>query len=594
MLLAAAAIAAPPSRVAYTVAVADIPGKTYRVTVRAEGVTGPAVSFAIPAWTPGWYVLTDAYKYLENASATGTDGAALAVAKTDPLTWRVQTNGAKTVTFAYDLRATDTGYGFFKPYLDDRHGFVPGPAALVYVVDGKTASCAITYKVPANWKVASANAPTGGDPTTFTAPDYDTLIDQPADLGVFRRYDRMISGVPFSVVIVGAENQDVARWVENVFKISEAGIKVFGTTPFPRYIYHFRFPRSGGLGGGAGLEHLNSTVISLPPASLRVPESLSIVAHEFVHAWNVKRIRPEKLGPFDYTKEVRVKDLWFSEGVTEYYAPRLLVEAGLQGRPFWFGYFTENIRELQNNPARWQVTLEAASLGAWEGQSQGFGGLSYYNKGMLVGLLLDIEMRRRTANRVGLDDLMKDLMRQTEKSGKGQAEGEIERTASRLVGGADLRPFFDRALRSTNELPFAETLRAAGLDYRETVTTLPFLGIEWDFGSSRPDTLAVETVVAGGPAEAAGLQAGDRVSAVNNKSVTVLFGAFFQQTKPGDSVTLTVLRGNESPKQMAVTVGKREEVSYRLRPLPSRTPAQEAILARITGTGIAAKDEAAP
>lgn len=587
VLVAVSAWAAPPTKVAYTVAVADIPNKTYRVTVRAEGVTDPAVSFAIPAWTPGWYILTDAYKNLSNTAATGADGATLSVTQPDRLTWRVATGGASTVTFSYDLKATDTGFGFFKPYLDETNGFVPGPAALVYVVDGKNVPSTVTYKVPQGWQIASANDPTS-DPATFAAPDYDTLIDQPADLGKFARYDRTIRGVPFSVVIVGAEGMEHRQWVEGTFRISEAGIRVFGTTPFPRYIYHFRFPRRGGMGGGAGLEHLNSTVITLPPSSLREPESLSIVAHEFVHAWIVKRIRPEKLGPFDYTQEVRVKDLWFAEGVTEYYSPRLMVEAGLQGRGFWLAYLSSNIEDLQRNAARKRVTLERASLGAWEGESQGYGGLSYYNKGMLVGLLLDIELRRRTENRVSLDDLVKELMKQAQATGKGFPEGEIERVASRLAK-ADLTPFFDRALRSTEELPFAETLVHAGLEYGETTEEMPHLGITWDFRGSRRDSLRVAGVEEGGPAATAGLRAGDRILSLDAQPVSAFFGAFFASKEPGEKVTLTYSRGNSSaPRRVTVTLGAREVRSYELRPLSERTPLQDAIFSGISGAAGAA------
>lgn len=558
----------------------DVAAQAFRVSIVAENVSGPTVSFAIPAWTPGWYVLTEAYKNVGNVAA---ESGAL-VKPLDRLTYQVETNGAPTVRLRYTVKATDRNFGFFNPYLDDQNGFVPGPATLMYVVDGKTAPCQITYVVPPGWKVASGNDPVENKPNTFAAPDYDTLADQPADLGAFERVDRDVSGVPFSVVLVGAGSADTKDFVESVFKISQAGLNVFGTKPFPRYVYHFRFARRGQ--GGMGLEHLNSTVISLPQSILRsVPRSsgfLSIVAHELAHAWNVKRVRPAALGPFDYTKPVRVKDLWWSEGVTEYYAPRLLVEAGLQSRDFWLGYVARNIDELQNNPARARVELEEASLKAWEGGSEGFDGLSYYNKGMLVGLLLDIELRAQTANRVGVDAVMRALYDEQARTGKGFGENAIETTASRLAG-ADLAPFFARALRSTSELPFKETLAKAGLILDEVAVPLPFLGVQWDWPKSSNNGLAVGEVVKGAAADAAGLRRGDVITTVDNKPLTGLGGDFLSARKPGEVLRLQITRG-AATETLPVTLGKRERRAYRLAPAPDPTPLQQKILAAITGS----------
>jgi predicted metalloprotease with PDZ domain len=575
--------------VSYTVTVADTAQKRFHVEVRAEGVTAPSVSFAIPAWSPGWYVLSDAHKNVSAVSAS-VEGAGRApraadAAPADNYTWKVATGGAPAVTLSYDVAATDRNYGFLAPYLDGANGYVPGPATLMYVVGGKTAPCTVTYSVPDGWKVASANDPTDR-PDTFTAPDYDTLADQPADLGAFRRFDKKIGGVPFSVVLVGAGDSDVDGFAQNVWKISAAGVKVFGGAPFPRYVYHFRTRRGGGY--MAGLEHRNSTVITAPLSALRSSSSsaLSITAHEFAHAWNVKRIRPDVLGPFDYTAQVRTKDLWWMEGVTDYYAPRLLLEAGLRGRDYWYGYMAEQINQLQNNPARSEVTLEEASVKVWEGdESEGYHGLSYYNKGLVVGMLLDLEMRRRTQNRVGLDDLTRALLEGVKKRGdRGYPEGEIERLASSLTG-TDMKPFFDRALRSTEELSYKDPLAAAGLRLDERGTTSAFLGVQWDFAAIRAGAAPVSGVVPDGPAAQAGIKAGDVITAVDGTAAENLFGPFFANKQPGQAVVLTVRGRSEgsASRDVPVTLGKRETFTYRVRPVENPTPAQEAVLAAVTG-----------
>lgn len=578
--------ASATGRVVYTVAVADIPGKIFAVTARAEGLTDPSVSFAIPAWTPGYYVLTHFHENIQNVSAVGPDGKSLALTHPDPQTWRVETGGAASVTLAYEVRATDRALGFFGTYLGPANGYVNGPAALVYVVGGERAPCQVTYHVPAGWKVASANTPTP-DPFTFTAPDYDTLADQPADLGSFRRYDRTVAGVPISVILVGLgeDEADLGKaFAERVFPIATAGIRLFGATPssFPRYFFHFHIVSGRPMGG---LEHKNSTVISVAKGALRARGSLSMVAHEFVHAWNVKRLRPEKLGPFDYARPVRVKELWWFEGVTDYYAPRLLIESGQQSRANWRDYVARQITTLQSNPARRRVTLEEASLKAWEGGSVGFGGLSYYNKGSLVGLLLDIEMRRRTGNRVGLDDLLRHLLGQIEQTGRGIPPGGIEAAASALAG-ADLAPFFDRALRSTEELPLGETLAHAGLDLRASGEDSPFLGVAWEPGVAEGGGLRISRVVENSAAETAGLRPGDVVTAVDGAPVAALRGnaaGLLRNKRPGDSVTLAVSRADGQTSAVTAVLGRREERTYRLEEMPDPSPLQRAVLAAITG-----------
>lgn len=587
--------AAPPKEVIYTVSVADTTAKKYRVTARAEGVSDSTVSFAIPAWSPGWYVLTNAYKNITNVSATSDSGKMLTVSHPDKLTWTVSTEGASSVTLTYDLSAIDQDpdvvgpegksfidYGFFAPYLDDKNGFVPGPAALVYVVDGKEAPCRISYKVPSGWNIASGNDPTS-DPTTFTAPNYDTLADQPAELGKFERFDKTINGVPFSVVLVNAPEDGKRKFVENCWKISEAGLKVFGKAPFPRYLYIFHaiedFPAI------MGLEHLNSTIICLPTQALEENDlgALGVVAHEYVHAWVVKRIRSETLGPFDYTKEVRTKDLWFFEGVTDYYAPRLIVVAGIAGDDFWRGYMAEQIRELQGNPARLNVSLETASLKAWEGRSEGFGGLSYYNKGLVVGLLLDVEMRRLTQNRVGLDDIIKELMKQTLQTGKGFTEGEIERVANRLTG-KNLTTLFDTALRSTKELDFEAILPSAGLEISQFRFTRADLGLDLNSLSLVGESIKVGEIVPDGAAQKAGLQKGDIIESIDGKPALKAIGPLLQFRRPGSEVELVIKRDKQSQKVL-LTLGQFEESGYDLSLARSLTTEQRAIYRAISGSG---------
>lgn len=573
----------PPPALAYTVRVAAPVSDSLQVQVKATGLKGSQVGFQLPSWTPGWYVLRSNEANFSGFSAKGPSGKPLTIQQTESRTWQVELAGATEVTFSYRIRASDTGLGFFEPYLDERHGFVPGPATLVYLVGQKEAPCSVAYEVPEGWEVASANTPVPGKPHTFTAPNYDTLIDQPAELGHFSRHERLIQGVPVSVVLVGTEGIDTTRWVSQVFRIAEAGIRVLGGAPFPRYTFFFHVSRKDGFWGG--LEHLNGTVIRIAPSAIRQAEAedLALVAHEFVHAWNVKRARPAALGPFDYTKPVRVKDLWFCEGVTDYYAPRLLVEAGIATQRFWLGYHAEQLSTLMENPARHGITLEDASWKVWESEaeSQGAGGLSYYNKGLVVGLLLDIELRRRTENKVGLDDLVKALVAQAQKTGRGFAEGEIERLASSL-SGTDFAPFFTRALRSTQELAIRTTLESGGIFAEESVTRTPTLGLEWDLAASGRGQLRVKQVLEKGPAAQAGLRAGDVVVGMGGVGADAFLGGILSQRQPGEPLAVAVRRDNRV-ENIVLTLGTETSIRYRLRPLSRPTALQAGILASISG-----------
>ena len=302
--------------------------------------------------------------------------------------------------------------------------------------------------------------------------------------------------------------------------------------------------------------------------------------------------RLEKLGPFDYTQPVRIRDLWWSEGVTDYFAPRIVVGAGLADSEWWRGYFSRQIDELQHNVARSKVTLETASLKAWEGKSEGYGGLSYYNKGAIAGLLLDIEIRRRTGNRVGLIDVMKALLAEAATTGRGFPDGEIERLTTEL-SGSDFGPFFDLVLRSTAELPYEPTLTAAGLTVSDTTTESADLGfIPSDDGSP----VIEGAITDNGPAARAGLEAGDQIIGLNAgnhnrvvKSARCSPGELndgLNACRPGQYAHLIVLR--QGKQQMLILhVGRREVHKYTLDFLPHPSAEQTAILKAIVGAASA-------
>ncbi len=566
------AIAAPVGPVRYEVSVAGLAERKFRVaiTVPIKQTTNESsepkessVSFAIPAWSPGYYQILNFQKDISNFRAVDDKGKTLKVTRPEERTWAVMgVQGAIHAT--YDVSAKDAGFGFFASHLDDKTGYINGASALMYVVGGKQLSATIAYRVPTDWKLATSLDPddkTAEPGNAFKAADYDELIDCPAQMGKFERLDFTVKSTRFSAVVVGADKVDEAAMTDVLSRISEAGINVFGYPPFKRYIY-FIHCSMGSFGGG--LEHRNSTVLNVWKAVAEDPRSITdLAAHEFFHAWNVKRLHPAVLGPFDYTQKVRTGALWFAEGVTDYYANVLPLMAGFTKESEFRGEMANRIRQLQHTDARLRISAEEASQKSWEGGSMGFGGLSYYLKGSLIGLLLDVKIRSATDNAKNLDDVMRLLDERYGKMNTGYEEDALLKAVNEM-SGQDMSDFYNRYVRGTEEIPWNMFLRDAGLVYEEGANKIAFLGV-----STEPskNLLVVRQVVSDSAAAKAGVKESDKIVTINGARVKPAeFQGSVAKLKPGQKLTLGIRRG-DSALELPVTLGEREGHYVRLRPL---------------------------
>lgn len=453
----------------------------------------------MPVWCPGDYHVQNFGKYVQNLKAVYVPDSLPAASQTllvshpDASTWRVNMNFAPVqtarVTVSYDLPQMPPGYFSENVEQTDHYAFVNGASALLYLVAHKDAPTTLTAHLPDGWTAetplpaialaAAQNAailsevPARPTDTRFAAPDYDTLADSPlvmadqtamhifdlsADKATPTLYRAVYFGSPSRVANAAAQNDILMR-------LARAENRIMGGPPTPRYDFFFEV---GGRGGG--LEHLNACRLPLRVASN--PQRFApFVAHEFFHQWNVKRIRPYVLGPFDYVHPPRTRNLWFAEGVTEYYAHIATRRAGLYTNEQFRAHWQWAIARMQRNPARLQVTADRASLDVWEaGGSEGSGGLSYYDKGELIGLCLDLKIRHVTQNRKSLDDVMRALLQKGGLPRPGYGEDEL-RDVVNTVAGQELSAFYNLLARSTQEMPFAECLSYAGLD--AALTPLP-------------------------------------------------------------------------------------------------------------------------
>jgi len=457
----------------------ETPGIAYRLVPRTDpafphleiSVAIPvlnheeAISVQMPVWSPGDYHVQDHSQYLQNLSAWSGDptlGKRLPVTRIRMHTWMVATQGAESVTVTYVLPVTPPGFFSENVQILPKQVFVNGPAAYVYVLNRKTERVSLTIRLPQEWQAVMAlPEKQAGDEITFTAPDYDTLADSPlvmAHKEVLKIESFVHSGKQHRAVFFSNSDaiRDTKEYRAVLTRIVEAYQRIMGSLPYSQYAFFFDV---GGRGGG--LEHLNGTRMAIGGQSAK--GIAHFAAHEYFHLWNVKRIRPKALGPFDYIEPPKTRNLWFSEGVTDYYAGLCVRRAGFITESDFLKRWERSVRAYQTDPNYRKTSADESSLRVWEaGNSSGYG-INYYFKGMLIGLCLDLKIRHITQNKRSLDDVMRELMKRTNLSKQGFEEDEI-RDVVNLVAGEDLTAFYNLLARTSDPLPFTECLGYAGLD----------------------------------------------------------------------------------------------------------------------------------
>lgn len=533
-----------------------------------QGIDSDTLTIAIPTWTPGWYQIMPYSEGIRDLQAENERGEPLTVQSLNHYSWRVDTGGAQTVRLRYHVLARDEGMGFFGVAMGPHYAYINGAAAFVYEMGSKRAPHEVRFRLPVGWQVATAmdfasqseQRAFGDVRDTFVAPNYDELIDSPIQMGRFEVREFRARNVPMRVAFASETGNilcNMERVTTDFQRIANAGIDLFGSAPFKRYLFIVHL---SGRGFGGGLEHLSSTVLNVP--NRRDLNINGLAAHEYFHAWNVKRIRPKVLGPFDYTQPVRTRALWWCEGVTDYYATVLLVRSGLIGdRAFWQEMERE-ILMLENNPARERITLEEASWNVWEGNGMGYGGLSYYNKGKVVGFLLDVTIRGLTGNHRSLDDVMRFLMERYAYPKPGFEEDGILQAINRVVA-QDLSALYRRMVASTEPLPYDDVLKYIGFRLERQTTTTTYFGVTSTIDAA--GRVIVQAVDSQSPAFLMGLRAGDIVEEIDEQPADVRIEDVVSRKKLGDPIKITVWRSGR-PVVMEGKIGGERRYSIRLVP----------------------------
>ena len=598
-LAAAPADAAPPIR--YRV---SFPAPhTHYVAVEATVPTAgrDEVELMMAVWTPGSYLVREFARHVEGLTATTPGGVALEVAKSRKNRWRVSTGGAASIALRYRVYGREMSVR--TNWVESSFAMLNGAPTFVTLVESSpvTRPHEVVVDLPPGWRsVATALDPLPGVEHGFVAADFDTLVDSPILAGSPSVHAFDVDGIPHALVNIGDDRfWDGARAAADVGKIVRATRDLWGGLPYPRYLFLNVIAEAGG-----GLEHKDSTLIMSSRWTMRTPRRyqgwLGLVAHEFFHAWNVKRLRPAALGPFDYEREVYTTDLWIAEGLTSYYDDLLVLRAGLSTRDEYLAALSNQIQALQTTPGRLVQPVADASYDAWirhyrPDENSPNVAVSYYTKGAVVGFLLDMRVREATRGAKSLDDVMR-LAYERFSGDRGYTEADFRRTASE-VAGVDLASWFARTVDSTEELDYDAALAWLGLRFRvpgEARTDRGWLGAQTKADAGR---LVVSQVRRGTPAHDAGLNVDDEIVGVDDYRVRVdQLDDRLQQYRPGDEVTLLVAR-RDALLRLQVVLGAEPPSGWRLERRPDITADQRARLdAWLVGPrGVAsAADQAAP
>jgi len=578
----AAAVQQARPAVSYTVTVSQPHTHVFEVQMKIAGVEQPELDVSMPVWTPGSYLVREYERHVISFAPKDESGRALAWHQVDKNTWRIETSGTEQVLVDYRVYAREPGIRW--SFVNDQGGHVIGPSLLMYVVGAADAPVSAAFRLPEGWELNGASAPMGDNPYLISAESYHELIDAPMLIGDFTGIEFEVEGIPHLIAILGPHNADLERLRDDFTKIVETCSKLFGGLPYERYAFVFTM-----LTGDGGIEHANGTSIGLSGLDFQSQQGhrdvLGVTAHEFFHAWNVKRIQPPAFRPYDYEEENYTDALWFYEGFTSYYGERILHRAGLIGE---LGDPASFVAEYRSIPGHTNQSAADASFNAWihlyrSDESFNNYRTDYYLKGRVIANLLELEIAHRTRGAKGVDDVLR-LMWQRSRADGAAFDSEGIRAVCEEIAGGSFREFFDKYVYGSDEIPFEDFFRLAGYELivDEQATRLRdrigYLGVYLGESNGRA---RLDGIVHGGPAWRSGLDYADEIISVDGVEVDGLssFVQLLTQYRPGQQVEFVVSRFGQD-RTINVTLGQREVPVYRMVEVEEPTDLQLAVRRR--------------
>ncbi|MEB3311374.1 MAG: M61 family metallopeptidase, partial [Snowella sp.] len=509
--------------ITYQVAMPQPTSHLFEVTLQIENWQEKYLDLKMPVWTPGSYLVREYARHLQDFIAKDQEtGEKLSFEKRSKNHWQIETKETQHISVSYRIFAYELSVR--TNHLDDSHGYFNG-AALFCFIPGYESTPILLEIIPpkSDWQVATALEKVEGKTNTFWVPDFDTLVDSPVEVGTHQYYEFQIRGKSHQLAIWGTGNLDPSKLLKDIEKVIEVEGNLFNGLPYDNYLFLLHLSNNG----FGGLEHKNSCTLNYSRFGFRDTDKynrfIQLVAHEFFHLWNIKRIRPKALEIFDYEQENYTPSLWFSEGTTSYYDLLIPLRAGIYNSKTFLTNLSKEITRFLLTPGRNVQPLAESSFDAWiklyrRDANSDNSQMSYYLKGELVSLLLDLLIRDRFQNQRSLDDVMRLMWEKFGQSEIGFTPEQLKEVIE-SVAEVDLMDFFQTYLEETTEIPFNDYLNRFGLKLQPVIegNTTPYTGMRVQ---SEQGKEVVKFVAMGSPAQKAGISPEDELLAIDGIKVT--------------------------------------------------------------------------
>ncbi|MES2808639.1 MAG: PDZ domain-containing protein [Bacteroidota bacterium] len=569
--------AATAASISYNVSFPEAQAHYADVEMKITGLKQTSLELKMPVWTPGSYLVREFAKNIESLSVTA-GGKNLPATKTRKNIWTVKTTGISAVTVTYRVYAFEISVR--TSFIDNKYAFLSSPDIFLYPGNMLNSPATIHIKPYKKWdKVTTSLEKINGDPFTCYSPNFDILFDSPIEVGNQEVFNFNVDGVAYEVAMTGGGTYDDERIKQDFTKIIREQVAIFGENPNK----HYTFIVHNYLKGGGGLEHLSSTVLGASRDGYSTEKNyqsfLSLASHEHFHLWNVKRLRPIVLGPFDYDNEAYTTNLWIAEGFTAYYQDVIVHRTKLYPTSNFLALMGAQISNLENQPGLKVQTLSASSYDAWikayrPNENSANTGISYYTKGALVGLLLDLEIINNSKGKYALDDVMKYMYNEYYKVKKrGYTDAEFKLGLEKFAG-KKLTDLYADYINGLTPLPYNKYLAYAGYKITDSLAT----SNNAELGITRMDKVArliVTGVTRGSAAWVDGINVNDEILTIDGVPVPEK-GNLIPGKKPGDVVMVKLLRDGLT-LNIPVTLLKSKRQSFKFEELPNPTAEQLAV-----------------
>lgn len=549
----------------YQVAMPQPASHLFEVTLQIENWRESVLDLKMPVWTPGSYLIREYARHVQDFVARDSSSQqVLASQKISKNHWQITTTNASEIEIEYRIFAHELTVR--TNHLDTTHGYFNGAAVFFFIPGWEQQPIKVNIVPPqTDWQVTTTLPPVDKKAHTFVAPDFDTLVDTPVEIGTQKVYNFTVLDKPHQLAIWGKGNANPEQIIKDTSKIITTEAQIFDGLPYERYLFVLHLSGSG----YGGLEHKDSCTLNYPRLGFRDREKynrfIQLVAHEFFHLWNVKRIRPHALEKFDYEVENYTTSLWFCEGTTSYYDILIPLRAGIYDRATFLTNLSKDLTKYLNIPGRKVQPLGESSYDAWiklyrRDANSDNNQISYYLKGELVSLLLDLLIRAKHQNKRSLDDVMKLMWQRFGKEEIGFTEAQL-RSAIAEVAETNLDDFFTRYIETTEELPFNDYLEPFGLYLKPVAEKepAPHMGIRVQSENGKE---IIKFVEAESPAAKAGIDADDQLLAIDGIRVdAALISDRLKDYQVNDTIQVTIFHQDEL-KTLAVTLAESQTSRY--------------------------------